>query len=129
MEQEIHLSFGKRLLRHWLGRAACLLLGCWFCVSAFASEGISPTKIKSIGIYTGYAVITLATPGTNADGCGHASAADYVSIYWADDENAKQLFDVVKDAALQGQELGFGVNGCVAWSGGVPKVYRVDLKL
>ncbi len=100
-----------------------LLISSW---SAFATEQISKRMINEIAIYDSYAVIHLATPALNLDGCTRQNAGAYIKIVF-DSENNKEMYSTVLAARIAKQSVGFGVSGCSSWGGvTIPLAYRVD---
>ena len=112
----------KKILSSAISLAFALSLS-----NAHAAEQISKRNITNLQVYTPYAVVQLATPSENLDGCTSSSAESYVAINF-DNTAGKELYAAVLAARLNNQLVGFGVSGCRNWGEvTVPLVYRVDL--
>ncbi len=84
------------------------------------------TVVKIIN-YDNYAVIRFSPEFANSLACGGGGQNSHVAIFFdANPDKKAQLATVMMARSLK-QKIGFGINGCFVWGGGIPKVYRVGV--
>jgi hypothetical protein len=97
-------------------------------VSVNASSQIpADRRITKIQSYDTYVAITFSPSFTNNEGCAGAGQANSLVIDLTSSAHAKSMYATALAAYMQGKNVGFGINGCYAWGGGVPKAYRIDI--
>ena len=84
--------------------------------------------VVMIRTYENYAVVAFSPPFANNLGCAGSPANSHAAILFDTVPDKKaQLASVMMAMSLK-QKIGLGISGCFAWGGGIPKVYRVDLR-
>lgn len=106
-----------------------ILIGFSFTGVATATQVIPAGKtVYRIHTYDGYAVLRFSPATTSTEGCGGGALADTtVVIDWSTSAGYKLHYAAVLAAQVNGKLMGFAVNGCHPWGGGVPIVYRIDI--
>lgn len=80
------------------------------------------TKINRIFTYDKFAVLAIANTTGSNEGCDKKFVAFDTTT-----SGGKALYSAALTAFTVGGKIRFGINGCVNWSGGVAKVYRIEL--
>lgn len=106
-------------------------------VSAFASfpalavkdSTPSPpaTSITAITTYATYAVVQFSPEYLNELNCGGQFQYSHIVIDWKDAPDKKAMLSAALTAYSLQKNVGFGMSGCYAWKGGVPKATRVEI--
>ena len=111
----------------WLLGAATLALSGGALAQ---TQQIPPDRtIDHIFNYRTYAVIRYTPPLTSTLGCGAGAAANnHVVLSWETDPNMKFQFATMLTAHALKKKIGFGVNKCHPWGGGIPMMYRIESK-
>ena len=93
------------------------------------ADGFSADRtVLMIRTYEKYAVIKFSPAYANILGCGSSSVADtHAAIVWLNDPDSKAQLATVLMAMAANMSIGLGISGCFTWSGGIPRVYRVDV--
>jgi len=106
-------------------------LGFFIAWPVFAANVQVPIDrtVFRIHNYSNYAVVRYTPAFTNSLGCGGSVQNDSAVIDFQSNKDNKTMLMMVLSAKLLGLKIGFGINdNCHGWSGGVPRVYRVDLE-
>ena len=86
-------------------------------------------KISHISTYGTWAAIQYSPAYTNDVGCPGSVDDRVAVINWGTNSNNKAMYAMAMSAFLTNKTVGFGILGCwSSYGGGVPLVYRVDVK-
>ena len=95
--------------------------------AAWADNVPADRTIVKIFTYDNLAVIKYTPPFTNNLGCGGGGQDSHVAIFFDTNPDKKAQLATVMMAMSLKQKIGFGLNGCFSWAGGIPTVYRVGV--
>jgi hypothetical protein len=101
---------------------AMILLGTQ---SAMAVETSQIGKVTRMFTYNTYTVLVLDGARASTAMCGN-NTGKYVA-FPTSDSAGKALYSAALTAFTTGTKIRFGQDGCINWSGGVPKVYRIEM--
>lgn len=105
------------------------LLTIWLVAEANATQQLPANrKITRISVYSTYAILQLSPAFDDLEDCNAGSLTiQNVVIDYGADSGRKNLYAAAIAAYSIGQNVGFGLQGCVAAGGGSPKAYRIDV--
>ncbi len=96
--------------------------------AAWAADSIPLNRtVVSIRTYDNYAVVRFSPEFTNNLACGGGGQNTHVAIFFDTNPDKKAQLATVMMAMSLKKKIGFGINGCFGWGGGIPTVYRVDV--
>lgn len=108
-----------------------MTLTCAGSSAAWAQASQVPTSRTLVKVYTysTYAVVKFSPSFSLTYSCGtDPSKTQFAAIDWASDSGMKNLFATALVAKASGDTVGFGLSGCYdQWSGGIPRVYRIEI--
>ncbi|MFB3041881.1 MAG: hypothetical protein ACE1ZS_08845 [Candidatus Poribacteria bacterium] len=96
--------------------------------AAWAADNIPLNRtVVSISTYDNYAVVKFSPEFANNLACGGGVQNTHVVVFFDTNPNKKAQLALVMMAMSLKQKIGFGINGCFGWGGGIPIVYRVGV--
>ena len=81
------------------------------------------TTIERIFTYEEFAVLAIANTTVATEGCADNNFVAFDTTT----SGGKALYSSALTAFTTGGQVRFGHHTCVDWSGGVPKVYRIEM--
>jgi hypothetical protein len=108
-------------------RALYLLASMCLVTVAQASSTVPRDRIiTQILTYRDSLTVIYSPPYANSEGCANTGASSSYGVILIGNDPNKLLISTALAAFATGKTVGFGLNGCSTWYGGVPKIYRVD---
>ena len=83
--------------------------------------------VVAIMTYDNYAVVQFSPAFANNLACGGSVQNTHVALLFDTNSHKKAQLATVMMAMSLKQKIGFGLNGCFSWGGGIPTVYRVGV--
>lgn len=96
--------------------------------TAWADGFAVDRTVLMVRTYEQYAVIEFSPAYANNLSCGTAGLRNsHAAILWNNNPDGKGQLATALMAMAANMKIGLGIQGCFAWGGGIPKVYRIDV--
>jgi hypothetical protein len=115
------LNLKKGIKMKKLAFIALLIMATQQSLMAWSTSPV--TKIDRLFTYQSYAVLAIANTTVDTENCANNN---FVAFDITTD-GGKALYAAALTAFTTGGKVRFGQHTCINWSGGVPRVYRIEM--